>query len=124
MLQSSTMATSANTHNPTPLHLIRAGKATSHADRTSLLPHPPLVYGARSYGYVTEVAYDAASGTTSAKKWYSLGRSAVEMGLVMPDQKTVRGSLHAWVQGALTTGAIKQGLAISFVPTTERLPPP
>ncbi|KAG2495904.1 hypothetical protein HYH03_006141 [Edaphochlamys debaryana] len=41
------------------------------------------------YGYVTEVMYDEAAGAPVARKWYSLGRVAVEMGLVMPDEKTV-----------------------------------
>ncbi|GLI60239.1 hypothetical protein VaNZ11_002328, partial [Volvox africanus] len=41
------------------------------------------------YGFVTEVSYDAATGTPKARKWYSLGRVAVEVGLVMPDKKTV-----------------------------------
>ncbi|GLC38775.1 hypothetical protein PLESTM_000774600 [Pleodorina starrii] len=41
------------------------------------------------YGFVTEVSYDAAKGAPVARKWYSMGRVAVEMGLVMPDKKTV-----------------------------------
>ncbi|KXZ55887.1 hypothetical protein GPECTOR_2g1438 [Gonium pectorale] len=41
------------------------------------------------YGYVTEVAYDSKTGSAVAKKWYSMGRVAVEAGLVMPDKKTV-----------------------------------
>ncbi|GIL56344.1 hypothetical protein Vafri_11722 [Volvox africanus] len=41
------------------------------------------------YGFVTEVSYDAATGAPKARKWYSLGRAAVEAGLVMPDKKTV-----------------------------------
>lgn len=88
------------------------------------------MYGARSYGYVTEVSYDAASGTTSARKWYSLGRSAVEMGLVMPDQKTVRGALRARVHGHAVVGVVRYTPGIleqclyGLRPQVQRLPSP
>ncbi|KAG2425150.1 hypothetical protein HXX76_013904 [Chlamydomonas incerta] len=41
------------------------------------------------YGFVTETMYDTARKAPVVKKWYTLGRVAVEMALVMPDQKTV-----------------------------------
>ncbi|GIL89223.1 hypothetical protein Vretifemale_17072 [Volvox reticuliferus] len=41
------------------------------------------------YGFVTEVSYDVATGAPTARKWYTLGRVSVEMGLVMPDKRTV-----------------------------------
>ncbi|KAG2443999.1 hypothetical protein HYH02_009199 [Chlamydomonas schloesseri] len=41
------------------------------------------------YGFVTETMYDTVKKAPVVKKWYTLGRVAIEMSLVMPDQKTV-----------------------------------
>lgn len=47
------------------------------------------VFNPYKYGHVTEVYYDAVAGKSVAKKLYGLGRVAIEMPLVMPDNKTV-----------------------------------
>jgi uncharacterized protein len=46
------------------------------------------VFNPYNYGYVTEIFVDT-SGTPKATKWLTLGRLAVEMAVVMPDDKTV-----------------------------------
>jgi hypothetical protein len=40
------------------------------------------------YGHITEVSIDA-NGKATPKKHYAMGRLAYEMGLVLPDKKTV-----------------------------------
>jgi hypothetical protein len=47
-----------------------------------------LISKTDKYGHVTEFGLDDAGGTT-VTKWYTLGRQALEMAEVMPDDKTV-----------------------------------
>ena len=52
-----------------------------------------LVYrsdlSAYDYGYITEVEITDAEGSTQVAKHYAMGRFSHELGLVMPDQRTV-----------------------------------
>ena len=89
------MAAMAVRHVRCPWHT-----ALPHPYGVACTPHPHLTYTTTAssplllptpnrYGFVTEVGYDTAKKAPFAKKWYTLGRVAVEMALVMPDQKTV-----------------------------------
>lgn len=45
-------------------------------------------YNPYRYGHITEVSVDA-QGAAHATKWYTMGRAGWELGLIMPDRKTV-----------------------------------
>ncbi|HKE15679.1 MAG TPA: alkaline phosphatase PhoX [Kofleriaceae bacterium] len=55
---------------------------------TATLAEAQAVFSPYYYGYPVEVAVDEA-GATTVTKHYAMGRHAVELGYVMPDQKTV-----------------------------------
>jgi len=55
---------------------------------TATLEQAKAVFSPYYYGFPVEVAVDEA-GATTVTKHYAMGRHAVELGYVMPDQKTV-----------------------------------
>jgi uncharacterized protein len=55
---------------------------------TATLEEAKAVFNPYYYGFPVEVAVDEA-GASTATKHYAMGRHAVELGYVMPDQKTV-----------------------------------
>jgi secreted PhoX family phosphatase len=56
---------------------------------TATVAQANAVFNPYRYGFPVEVAVDGAAGTASVKKHYSMGRHAVELAYVMPDQRTV-----------------------------------
>jgi secreted PhoX family phosphatase len=65
----------------TPNSYYHAMDAYYGGDATQLNPY--------AYGYPIEVSVDDAAGTTSVTKHYAMGRMALELAYVLPDEKTV-----------------------------------